>query len=323
VDAWSLQSWEAYQDVPRLGRKSRLGPKQRETAWAIFERTRARLAERGLTTWPAVFARLAEARAGRDAPFDHVVVDEAQDLSVPELKFLAAIAGERPDGLFFAGDLGQRIFRPPFSWKQLGVDVRGRSATLRVNYRTSHQIRSRADRLLPDGVRDVDGEESERRGTVSVFNGPDPIVEIADDDADEIARVAAFIAAQVEAGVSPEEIGLFVRTAALLSRALAAAKAAGYETVELDAQTAPAPGCVSIATMHWAKGMEFRAVAVMACDDEVVPLQERIETITDQADLDEVYATERHLLYVACTRARDALLVTGVDPASEFVDDLA
>lgn len=79
---------------------------------------------------------------------------------------------------------------------------------------------------------------------------------------------------------------------------------------------------VSISTMHRAKGLEFRAVAVMACDDEVVPLQERIETVADDADLEEVYDTERHLLYVACTRARDYLLVTGVRPASEFLDDL-
>ncbi|MGK7889531.1 MAG: 3'-5' exonuclease, partial [Leptolyngbyaceae cyanobacterium] len=68
--------------------------------------------------------------------------------------------------------------------------------------------------------------------------------------------------------------------------------------------------------------LEFRAVAVMACDDEVIPLQDRIETITDEADLEEVYKTERHLLYVACTRARDHLLISGVDPASEFLDDL-
>ena len=74
--------------------------------------------------------------------------------------------------------------------------------------------------------------------------------------------------------------------------------------------------------MHLAKGLEFRAVAVAACDDEVLPWQTRIENVGDQADLDEVYATERHLLYVACTRARDHLLVTGVDPASEFLDDL-
>ena len=79
---------------------------------------------------------------------------------------------------------------------------------------------------------------------------------------------------------------------------------------------------ISIGTMHLAKGLEFRAVAVMACDDEVIPLQERIENVADEADLEEVYNTERHLLYVACTRARDHLLVTGVVPASEFLQDL-
>jgi superfamily I DNA/RNA helicase len=68
--------------------------------------------------------------------------------------------------------------------------------------------------------------------------------------------------------------------------------------------------------------LEFRAVAVMACDDEVIPLQQRIETVVDEADLEEVYNTERHLLYVACTRARDFLLVTGVKPGSEFLGDL-
>lgn len=74
--------------------------------------------------------------------------------------------------------------------------------------------------------------------------------------------------------------------------------------------------------MHFAKGLEFRVVAVMACDGEVIPLQERIETVGDDTDLEEFYNTEHHLLYVACTRARDQLLVTGVDPVSEFIDDL-
>tara|TARA_B100000029_G_scaffold369936_1_gene363762 strand:- start:194 stop:457 length:264 start_codon:yes stop_codon:yes gene_type:complete len=62
--------------------------------------------------------------------------------------------------------------------------------------------------------------------------------------------------------------------------------------------------------------------AVMACDDEIVPLQERMETVGDDADLEEVYETERHLLYVACTRARDHLRVSSVSPVSEFLDDL-
>lgn len=78
----------------------------------------------------------------------------------------------------------------------------------------------------------------------------------------------------------------------------------------------------ALCTMHLAKGLEFRAVAVMACDDEVIPLQERIEAIADEADLEEVYNTERHLLYVACTRARDRLFISGVEPCSEFLSDL-
>jgi superfamily I DNA/RNA helicase len=74
--------------------------------------------------------------------------------------------------------------------------------------------------------------------------------------------------------------------------------------------------------MHLAKGLEFRTVVVMACDDEIIPSQERIETVGDDADLQEVYETERHLLYVACTRARDHLLVSGIDPVSQFLDDI-
>ncbi len=99
-------------------------------------------------------------------------------------------------------------------------------------------------------------------------------------------------------------------------------KAAGLAAVELSEKVEITAGRASIGTMHLAKGLEFRAVAVMACDDEVIPLQERIENVADEADLEDVYNTERHLLYVACTRARDHLLVTGVDPTSEFLVDL-
>ena len=94
------------------------------------------------------------------------------------------------------------------------------------------------------------------------------------------------------------------------------------QLVRADQHVETVNGQVSISTMHLAKGLEFRAVAVMACDDEVIPLQSRIETAGDDADLEEVYNTERHLLYVACTRARDQLLVTSVKPASEFLEDL-
>lgn len=118
-------------------------------------------------------------------------------------------------------------------------------------------------------------------------------------------------------------MAVFVRSAAQLARARAAVEAAGLPFTLLDERVQTKAGQVSIATMHLSKGLEFRAVAVMACDDDVIPLQERIEAVADEADLEEVYNTERHLLYVACTRVRDHLLVTGVDPASEFLGDLS
>jgi hypothetical protein len=323
VDAWQLDSWEGYRDVVRLGRKTRLREAQRGILWSIFERVRAGLRERKLLTHAELFSTLAAAfaKSGK-VVFDFAVVDEAQDLSVAHLRFFAALGADRPDALFFAGDLGQRIFQQPFSWKALGVDIRGRSRTLRVNYRTSHQIRMQADRLLGPVVTDVDGNSEDRRDTISVFNGPPPEIRVLASEGEEIGMVGRWIAERTAAGLLPHEFGVFVRSATQVDRARAAVEKAGLAFTVLDEHVETTSGHVSISTMHLAKGLEFRAVAVMACDDEVIPLQERIENVGDDADLQEVYDTERHLLYVACTRARDHLLVTGVEPASEFLDDL-
>ena len=323
VDPWQLDTWQAYRNVARLGRKTRLSEAQRKLLWAVFERVRRGLQERNLITEAQLFTSLAAAiHMSRNVIYDHVVVDEAQDLSVPQMRFLATLGGNRPNGIFFAGDLGQRIFQEPFSWNTLGVDVRGRSRTLRVNYRTSHQIRSQADRLLAQGLTDVDGTEEARSQTVSVFNGPPPTVRSFATEGEEIESVGQWLADHTASGIPPHEFGVFVRSASQLERAQQAVKRAGMPFKILDEHIETTTGYLSVSTMHLAKGLEFRAVVLMACDDEVIPLQARIETVGDDADLREIYDTERHLLYVACTRARDHLLVTSVAPGSEFLDDL-
>jgi superfamily I DNA/RNA helicase/mRNA-degrading endonuclease RelE of RelBE toxin-antitoxin system len=324
VDAWQLCDWESYRDVVRLGRKTRLPENQRVQLWAIFARVQSAMKTRGLVSRSDMFSRLAtKLTESKNPPFDFTVVDEAQDISVAQLRFLSALEAGRPNSLFFAGDLGQRIFQQPFSWKSLGVDIRGRSRNLRINYRTSHQIRMQADRLLGPEVADVDGNVEERRGTISVFNGPQPTISELESIEDEIHSVGQWLKDRTGEGLMPHEFGVFVRSATELDRAKAAVEAAGLPLVVLDEKVETVSGHVSISTMHLAKGLEFRAVVVMACDDEIIPLQERIETVADDADLQEVYNTERHLLYVACTRARDHLLVTSGDVASEFLDDLA
>ena len=217
VDAWQLEDWEAYRDVARLGRKTRLPEAQRKVLWSIFERVRAGLQSRRLITYAELFTSLAAAISkAKKVIFDFAVVDEAQDISVAHVRFLAALGDGRPNALFFAGDLGQRIFQQPFSWKALGVDIRGRSRTLRVNYRTSHQIRTQADRLLGPVVTDVDGNSDDRSDTVSVFNGPPPTIQTLKSEDEEIKAVADWIAGHSKAGVMPHEFGVFVRSPAQL-----------------------------------------------------------------------------------------------------------
>ena len=310
VDAWGLHDLESYAQVPRIGRRTRLGLKQREGAWEVFTFVRQRLAARNVVTAAEVYGRLsAWVDAGGQLPFTNIVVDEAQDLSVAQARFLATVGrAGGPEALFFTGDLGQRIFHLPFSWARLGLDVRGRAQVLKVCYRTSHQIRSTADRLLEPDIVDLDGNEESRRGTVSVFDGPEPSIQLFEDARTEILGIAEWLRARRKERVAGQEVAVLVRAQAQLHRARAAAKAAGVE--------------VTVITMHEAKGLEFSAVAVMALDEDVLPDRERLAGIGDVADLGAIHDTERHLLYVAATRARDRLVLSGVAPGSEFLDDL-
>nr|WP_246344659.1 3'-5' exonuclease [Sphingobium fontiphilum] len=310
VDAWGLHDADAYATVPRIGRRTRLGPKQRESAWAVFAFVRERLAARGVVTTADVYGRLTRwVEDGGRLPFTHVVVDEAQDLSVAQARFLAAVGRAGiADALFFTGDLGQRIFHLPFSWAKLGLDVRGRAQVLKVCYRTSHQIRRIADRLLASEITDQDGIEESRRGTVSVFDGPDPAIGLFDDAVAEAASVSTWLRSRLAEGVAANELVVLVRSEQQLDRGHAAVKATGSD--------------MRVMTMHDAKGLEFRTVAVMALDEDVLPDPGRLSGIGDVADLEAIQDAERHLLYVAATRARDHLMLSGVAPGSEFLDDI-
>lgn len=323
VDAWQISDWEAYRDVMRLGRKTRLLESQRKILWDLYSKLQSFLDERNLLTSAKLFTSLArKIKNENKLIYNHIIVDESQDINMSHLKFMHSLGGDRDNALFFSGDLGQRIFQQPFSWKSLGVDIRGRSQTLKVNYRTSHQIRSHADLLLGPSVSDLDGNTEDRSKTISVFNGPNPLIGDFDNNEEEIKGVAQKIKSQIELGVLPHEMGVFVRSKNQIERAEEALKLTGFDYKILDHDVQITNGSISIITMNLAKGLEFRSVIVMCCDDEVLPLQDRIESIGDDADLQEVYDTERHLLYVACTRARDYLFVTGVKPLSEFLDDM-
>jgi superfamily I DNA/RNA helicase len=132
----------------------------------------------------------------------------------------------------------------------------------------------------------------------------------------------SFIKGAVANGVHPEEIGVFTRTRERLGHAREVVKAAECEPFELNLHKEGPEGSVRIGVMHLAKGLEFKAVAIIGCDEDQLPLKSRMDAVADEVELDDVFATERQLLYVACTRARDQLLVSGREPGSQFLCDL-
>lgn len=176
--------------------------------------------------------------------------------------------------------------------------------------------------LLDPEIADADGEVESRKGTTSVFNGPEPSVQLFGTQSDEAGAVGEWLASLAEEGMAAHEMGVIVRSKAEVPRAQTAVSAAGLASCVLDESLRDQEGCVSVCTMHLAKGLEYRAVAVMACDEDVLPSLDRLMLAGDDTDQEEIYRTERHLLYVACTRARDRLPITGQEPGSDFLMDL-
>ncbi len=339
VDAFQIKTDELYTNIQRLGRRTRLAETQRKIMWEIMDKVVQGLKAMDKITMNELYQKLTiSVHEMKTKPFDHIVVDEAQDLNVSQIKLLVQLGGGvwhpsaglhgRPrttfpkNTLFFTGDLGQRIFQQPFSWKTFGIDLRGRTKVLKINYRTSQQIRKVADKLLESTITDADGEHVERNHTISAFGGEPPAIKGFDDEKAEKDAVVAFIKDRLVAGVKPHEMALFVRSQNEFNRAIAVVEELSLPHVILDAKLATHVRSLNIASMHIAKGLEFKAVVVMACDDTIVPSTNYLAHITDEGDLKEAYELERHLLYVACTRARDHLMITGVNPVSEFIDDI-
>jgi superfamily I DNA/RNA helicase len=270
-------------------------------------------------SWDQLCQEAALCTSGKP-PFGHVIADEFQDLGASDLRFLRSLVKEGEDDLFLCGDSGQRIYKASVSWLSLGIDVRGRSASLNVNYRTTEQIRRFADRILKD-PEDASTGEAEQRRSVSLLSGPEPQVQACGTVAEEIASAAGWIRSLLADGYEASDIGIFAHGQSILkNRAQPACEAAAVRARELsdDDSAVPADG-VAMGTMHRAKGLEFKAVLVMGCDEKVLPLKSALERMTDQADRDSFIEQERRLLYVACTRARERLLLTHSGPKSEFL----
>ena len=325
IQPQGIATWEAYRSASRAGRGQSLSAKGRKQVWQIFEWVFSQLQAQHKTDWSGLYRHAGDLITSGQvgSPFDAVIVDETQDLKPQELKFLAALAGDLSNSLMLVGDGGQRIYQGRFSLKSLGINVQGRSHILKINYRTTEQIRQFADQLIRVEQDDLDGGTEHRLDTISLLNGPEPILHAFTSEAKQATFVADEISRLTGQGILPNEIGIFSRTKNLLKPIEKALKKQNIASVRLDDQEQDTiVDAVNTGSMHRAKGLEFKIVFVVHVSEAVIPSPH----IAEEPDLQsrkEALEQEQHLLYVSITRARDAVYLCWNGQQSRYLESKA
>ncbi len=302
LDAWGLYEWERYREFPRSGRGVPLTGQERHRLFEAFQKVWKRIEEEGFLTFNQLLHRLrAKAESGELPRFRAAVVDEAQDLGPAELLFLRALVEEGPDHLFFALDPAQRIYRSPLSWQAMGLEVRGRSIRLKVNYRTTREIAQAAEGLLPPEV------EGESREVLSLFRGPPPSVRGFPTQEDCAQDLVAWVKARLDFGIPHEEIAVLTRIWDLAKSLREQLVAQGVPATLLSDEEQE--GGVRVGTVHSAKGLEFRAVAVFGASRHLFPLESLLRKAPSEEERRYLEEQDRNLLYVALSRPREYLWV--------------
>ena len=317
IQAQGITSWEEYRLARRMGRGVGLGLRERRAIWTVIGAVRATLAHDRRITWVGLCQRARELlAAGAVAnPFEAVIVDEVQDLGPQELQLLAHLGGSSQDGLTLVGDGGQRIYGKGASLKSLGIDVRGRSTILRLNYRTTEQIRRFAERIIGDTADDLDGERDDRRRVRSLLSGPAPLLRGFASPDEQYRFVLSEIGQHLQLDRQEEEIAIFARKKELLEPLKACLREGGHRFRFVGGKG----NGITLSTMHGAKGLEFKVVFVIDVADDQLPPARTYAHLTDEQARAEFLRREAQLLYVSATRARDEVYLTWVGEKSRFL----
>ncbi|HEX9032722.1 MAG TPA: 3'-5' exonuclease, partial [Streptosporangiaceae bacterium] len=318
--AQDLTTEDAYLNCQRTGRGISLTRNQRSAVWQAIQQVTGELAAAGESTYLQITCEAARllAESGH-IPYRHVIVDEGQDLHAAQWRLLRAAVTPGPDDMFIAADPYQRIYASRVSLASHGINIRGRSRRLSVNYRTTAEILRWAVPILGTGsVAGLDDETASLLGYRSPMHGDPPQIHAALTRDDELAALAATIRNWISAGIEPHAIGVAARSSAVGKRAREALKLAGISTLALTTQSTK--NAVRVGTMHGMKGLEFQAVAVIGAEDGAVPATSALtpageDAVAHAQDLQR----ERCLLFVACTRARDHLYVSCTGQPSPFL----
>lgn len=323
VNDEGVTSWDRYRVVSRAGRGASFNLAQRQQMWRVLEVLTTELAATGAVTAEQSCYWASEHFESVGSPFTHVIADEVQDFGPAELRLLAALAGES-NQLFLTGDIGQRIYKGKTSFRGSGIELRGRSTRLTLNYRTTQQIRTLADSFMPKRLEDLDEEDSESRSSISLLQGQKPEIIAAANPTREIECATQWLQTQLSRGYKTIDIAIFARTKKLLEdRAIPIVRKLGLTEHYLTEGEPRLDKRISMTTMHNAKGLEFKVVLLVGVEAKYVPNQYVLGLKDDAAERQSFIDQERNLLYVACTRAREQLLITSGGPLSPFLGDVS
>ena len=321
-----VKSSEDYLYASRTGRGVALTRRQRAAIWPIFGAVRDELTRRGWQTWSDAMLEASDRlTADGAAPrYRHVIVDETQDMGPEALQLIRALAPEGANDLFFVGDGHQRIYRRRAIMGRCGIRIVGRSRKLRINYRTTEEIRRFASAVLSGHpIDDLDGGMDSGTDYLSLTRGPVPEFVQAADEAAEFEALSERLLAVLDAGGRLEDCCVVLRTIARVGKCDEALRSAGFDTVVLarNADDASVPG-VRIATMHRVKGLEFRHVFMAAMCSGVVPNRFAVDGSEDRTELVDRELAERSLVHVTASRAIESLTVSWHGDASEYLAEL-
>lgn len=315
---------EKYVTAPRNGRGTRLDRKKRILVWKVFEQYQNLMKEnqlRDINTAMYESSKLLISEGARPR-YASIIVDEGQDFSDNAYRLLRALAGdEHENDIFIVGDSHQRIYRNRPTLSKCGINVRGRSSILKINYRTTEEIRKYAFALL-NGISfdDLDDDTDVGDRCQSLTHGSKPIIENFRDANAEFEFILAEVKKLQSSGVNLTDICVVARTKQLVSDYIALFTQAGIRSFAIKRNKTDDRNYdgLRVATMHRVKGLEFQYVFIVATNNRIIPLPSAINK-TDAVSEAESLTSERCLLYVALTRAQKAAYITSYGKQSEFL----
>lgn len=310
VRAQNITTKAEYFQARRYGQGVSLTRPQRAAVWEVLAEFKRNLDLLGKLEWDDVITqtRLYLEQKGNILPYKAVIVDEAQDLTPEDLRLLRQIVPEGENDMFLVGDAHQRIYGRSIAMNACGINIRGRSRKLRINYRTTDEIRKWSVAVLKDqAIDDLDGGHDNLQEYMSLRNGVPPKIRPFTSFQTEASFLVEKITDMVTTNIPPETVCLVARSRRLLDMYMDAFGRAGLEFVFLDRDTPEDSGSgIRLATMHRVKGLEFPHMFLAAVNDGIIPFVYADGSSLTEEDL----LHERCLLHVAASRARDTLTVS-------------